>query len=72
MNKLGYGETIAMCDVCNKPLEKAPATWDGEPTFVGYLSCPNHPKAKVRYEKLGIIHNGMTHLIEDILQKLND
>ncbi len=71
-NELGYGESIAFCDACNKPLKRAPARWDGELTFVGYLPCPIHPHGKVRYEELGIIRNTMPQLFEHICKRLSD
>uniref|UniRef100_A0A6M3KV73 Uncharacterized protein n=1 Tax=viral metagenome TaxID=1070528 RepID=A0A6M3KV73_9ZZZZ len=61
----------AYCGICDNELKPAPANFDGEPTFVGYLPCPNHPHAPVRFEKLGLIHNGMSHLIEDIVERIN-
>ena len=71
-NELGYGDTVAMCDDCNKPLQKAPARWDGEPTFVDYLPCPLHPHSKVRYEQLGILRNTMPQLFEHICTLLKE
>ena len=79
-NELGYGDTVAMCDDCNKPLQKAPARWDGEPTFVSYLlacasygcGCPLHPHSKVRYEQLGILRNTMPQLFEHICTLLKE
>lgn len=40
---------IAACSVCKRLLEPAPARWDGEPTYVGFLPCPEHPRAKAIY-----------------------
>lgn len=28
------------CPECGRPLQPAPAHWDGEATTVGYLPCP--------------------------------
>jgi hypothetical protein len=38
--QLKYGRR---CSVCDKPLQPAPAKFDGEPAIVGYLPCPEHP-----------------------------
>ncbi len=35
------------CSVCGKPLQSAPAKFDGDPTYVGYLPCPDHPHANL-------------------------
>lgn len=44
-----YGNTYAVCGTCKKKLEKAPAFWDGEPTFVGYRPCSKHPHSETEY-----------------------
>lgn len=46
----GYGDTYAVCSVCGNDLLKAPAKFDDEPTFCGYLPCPKHPKAPAKYQ----------------------
>jgi hypothetical protein len=40
----------AYCKTCGRELFPCPAKWDGEPTFVGYSPCPNHPSAGAQYE----------------------
>jgi len=32
------------CKQCGEEMFPAPARWDGEPTFVGYLPCKNKCK----------------------------
>ena len=61
----------AYCFECGKELEPAPAHFDGEPTHVGYLPCLDHPHGMVRFEKLGIIRNGMSRLVEDIIERVS-
>lgn len=48
----GYGTTIAICQVCGIELDTCPAWFDGEPTCVGYYSCPKHPNAGADYQQL--------------------
>ncbi len=50
--KKGYGTSQAICANCRQDLEKAPARWDGDDTFVGYLPCPRHLCAAVAFRVL--------------------
>jgi hypothetical protein len=39
------------CIVCFEELSPAPSERDGEPTFSGFLPCPDHPNADVIYNE---------------------
>lgn len=41
----------ARCIVCLEELAPAPSSHDGEPTFSGFLPCPDHPTAAVIYRE---------------------
>lgn len=41
----------AYCKVCGTECPPCPARFDGEPTFVGYYSCPKHPDAMITLER---------------------
>lgn len=68
--QLGYGDTIALCKVCRKPLDKAPAKIDGEPTYIGYLTCPSHPHSEVVYENKTIKHAKSKYLCPNCKDQL--
>lgn len=41
--------TGAVCNRCRRALVPAAAMADGQPTTVGYLPCPKHPRAGCQY-----------------------
>lgn len=44
---MGYSDQKAFCGVCNRELNPAPARYEGENTYVGYVPCPDHPRGQI-------------------------
>lgn len=46
MNEPYYVANPVFCSECGRHLRPAPAFSDGEPCFIGYLPCKEHPRAE--------------------------
>lgn len=43
------------CKLCGREMQPAPARWDGEPTYVGYMPCACDKPISTEY---GIVYPG--------------